>query len=462
MTAPSLSVVVPAYNEARRLPASLARVRAYLRARGREYEIVVVDDGSSDTTSQVARDAGADVRVLRHEPNRGKGYAVRRGMLAATGARRLITDADLSTPIEELAKLEAEIERGFDVAIGSRAVAGALIEVHQPAYREVMGRLFNRLVQALLLPGLRDTQCGFKLFTDRAAQAAFSVSSLDGFSFDVEALYVARHRGLRIAEVPVTWRNDAATRVGLGGGAAAFADLAAHPPPRAARGLRRPRGNGRRAPHVAHVRALPQLAHPGLDPLVERAALESGAQRFLLVLEGGPGRAAGLLVVPGLAQLVVAHAHLRPEAELHVLEDGDLAPEEPPQVRLLHLRAQGGPLRDEERERAILLLGRDVRLRQPRRLDVHQPLVDRRLAGRLLGEAAHHREGANVAPEQRPLLHHRDDALEGLHPGRGRRRLREGEPRNEGGDEREGARTHSRSRSGGGTARRRRAAGSRM
>ena len=225
MTAPSLSVVVPAYNEARRLPASLARVRAYLRGRGREYEIVVVDDGSSDTTSQVARDAGADVRVLRHEPNRGKGYAVRRGMLAATGARRLITDADLSTPIEELAKLEAEIERGFDVAIGSRAVAGALIEVHQPAYREVMGRLFNRLVQALLLPGLRDTQCGFKLFTDRAAQAAFSVSSLDGFSFDVEALYVAGHRGLRIAEVPVTWRNDAATRVGLGGGAAAFADL---------------------------------------------------------------------------------------------------------------------------------------------------------------------------------------------------------------------------------------------
>ena len=225
MTAPSLSVVVPAYNEARRLPATLARVRAYLRGRGREHEIVVVDDGSSDTTAQVARDAGADVRVLRHEPNRGKGYAVRRGMLAATGARRLITDADLSTPIEELAKLEAEIERGFDVAIGSRAVAGALIEVHQPAYREVMGRLFNRLVQALLLPGLRDTQCGFKLFTARAAQAAFSVSSLDGFSFDVEALYVARHRGLRIAEVPVTWRNDAATRVGLGGGAAAFADL---------------------------------------------------------------------------------------------------------------------------------------------------------------------------------------------------------------------------------------------
>jgi dolichyl-phosphate beta-glucosyltransferase len=198
MTAPSLSVVVPAYNEARRLPATLARVRAHLRDLGRQHEIVVVDDGSSDTTADVARDAGDDVRVLRHEPNRGKGYAVRRGMLAATGARRLITDADLSTPIE----------------------------VHQPAYREAMGRLFNRLVQALLLPGLQDTQCGFKLFTARAAQAAFSASSLDGFCFDVEALYVARHKGLRVAEVPVTWRNDAATRVGLGGGAAAFVDLA--------------------------------------------------------------------------------------------------------------------------------------------------------------------------------------------------------------------------------------------
>jgi dolichyl-phosphate beta-glucosyltransferase len=225
MTAPSLSVVVPAYNEAPRLPGTLASVRAYLRGLGREHEIVVVDDGSTDATADVARAAGDDVRVLRHETNRGKGYAVRRGMLAATGARRLMTDADLSTPIEELAKLEAHIERGFDIAIASRAVAGARIEVHQPAYREAMGRLFNVLVQGLLLRGLADTQCGFKLFTARAAEAAFLRCRLDGFSFDVEALYVARHRGLRIAEVPVTWRNDAATRVGLGGGAAAFADL---------------------------------------------------------------------------------------------------------------------------------------------------------------------------------------------------------------------------------------------
>ena len=225
MTAPLLSVVIPAFNEARRLPATLARVGEHLAAQGRPHEILVVDDGSADGTADVARAGGADVRVLRHEPNRGKGYAVRRGMLAATGARRLMTDADLSTPIEELARLEAELDRGWDVAIGSRAVAGARVEVHQPAYREAMGRVFNVLVQVLLLPGLADTQCGFKLFTAGAADTAFGACRLDGFCFDVEALYVARRRGLRIAEVPVVWRNDAATRVSLGGGGTAFLDL---------------------------------------------------------------------------------------------------------------------------------------------------------------------------------------------------------------------------------------------
>jgi len=220
---PVLSVVIPAYNEARRLPATLERVGAYLAAQGVAHEILVIDDGSADATADLAR--GESVRVLRHEPNRGKGYAVRRGMLAAAGARRLMTDADLSTPIEEMPRLEAEIDRGFDVAVGSRALPGARIEVHQPAYREAMGRAFNVMVQAILLPGLHDTQCGFKLFTARAAEAAFGACRLDGFSFDVEALFVARRLGLRIAEVPVRWRNDAATRVGFGGGGAAFLDL---------------------------------------------------------------------------------------------------------------------------------------------------------------------------------------------------------------------------------------------
>ncbi len=226
MSAKHLSVVIPAYNEEERLPRTLARLNAYLEARRFPYEIVVVDDGSSDGTAERARVAGGShVIVLRHEPNRGKGYAARRGMLAAGGALRLMTDADLSTPIEELARLEASLADGHDVAIGSRGVAGANIEVHQPWYREAMGRLFNLLVRLLALPGLHDTQCGFKLFTAAAAESAFGPARIDGFSFDVEVLYIARRRGLRIAEVPVTWRNDVATRVSLVRGGLAFLDV---------------------------------------------------------------------------------------------------------------------------------------------------------------------------------------------------------------------------------------------
>ena len=226
MTAPRLSVVIPAFNEAERLPRTLARVNAYLSARGADYEIVLVDDGSTDGTAESARAAGgAALTLLRHQPNRGKGYAVRRGMLAARGVLRLMTDADLSTPIEDLSRLEAALVGGHEVAIGSRAVPGAKVEVRQPWYREAMGRLFNRLVRLLVLPGLYDTQCGFKLFTAQAAEAAFRPALLDGFSFDVEALFIARRLGLGIAEVPVTWRNDAATRVGLLRGAQAFLDL---------------------------------------------------------------------------------------------------------------------------------------------------------------------------------------------------------------------------------------------
>jgi dolichyl-phosphate beta-glucosyltransferase len=222
----ALSVVIPAWNEEARLPATLARITGYLTPRGQTFEVLVVDDGSTDATASVVLSLDSPVvRLLRSASNRGKGHAVREGMLAARGERRLMTDADLSTPIEDLPRLEQALAEGASVAIGSRALPGSHVLVRQGTFREGMGRLFNLAVRALLLPDLKDTQCGFKLFTAQAAMDAFSATRLEGFCFDVEALVAARARGHRIAEVPVTWRNDAATRVGLWKGARAFVDL---------------------------------------------------------------------------------------------------------------------------------------------------------------------------------------------------------------------------------------------
>jgi len=223
VTPPALSIVIPAFNEAERLPRTLERIAAHLAGGGSGGEVLVVDDGSRDGTAERAEAMGAT--VLRNGANRGKGFAVRRGMLAAQGRRRLMTDADLSTPIEELDRLAARMDEGYDVVIGSRALPESRIEVHQPWFRENMGRLFNLFVRGLVVPGIRDTQCGFKLFTAEAARAVFSAARLDGFSFDVEALFLAARRGYRIAEVPVLWRNDAASRVSLRRGFLAFPDL---------------------------------------------------------------------------------------------------------------------------------------------------------------------------------------------------------------------------------------------
>jgi dolichyl-phosphate beta-glucosyltransferase len=213
---PELSIVVPCYNEEQRLPRTIELIERYLAGKGVSYELILVDDGSSDGTRKIM-DAAAErnpaVRLEALPQNRGKGRALAEGVAAARGAEILVTDADLSTPIEEIDKLRAELAKGAGVAIASRALKGSRVEVSQPIYRVLMGKAFNLLVQAVLLPGIWDTQCGFKLFRADVAHDAFAALTTDGFGYDPEVLYRAARRGVRIVEVPVVWRNSAPTKV---------------------------------------------------------------------------------------------------------------------------------------------------------------------------------------------------------------------------------------------------------
>jgi dolichyl-phosphate beta-glucosyltransferase len=209
-----LSVVVPCYNEAERLPWSLRKVEAYLLDRV-TFELILVDDGSCDSTPRLIKEAVAAspyVRAVTLPVNRGKGRALKEGIALSQGQMVLASDADFSTPIEELSKLERAIEAGADIAIGSRAKRGAR-EVDQPIHRRVMGKGFNLLVQGLLLPGIWDTQCGFKLFKGDVARQLFTQLSTSGFAYDVEILVLARRSGFTVSEVPVRWINSATTRV---------------------------------------------------------------------------------------------------------------------------------------------------------------------------------------------------------------------------------------------------------
>ena len=225
----SLSIVIPAFNEERRLPATIARLRCYLAHANWEFsEIVVVDDGSSDATVRVVQNmepVGAPIRAMRNPGNRGKGYAVRNGVQKAKGEWTLITDADLSTPIEELEKLwSAARDSGAPVIIGSRALDRSLIGVHQPLLRESAGRLFNLAVRWITGLPFQDTQCGFKLMETRAAREIFRRQQIERFGFDVEALFIARQLGYSVVEVPVKWNDVAGTKVSTIGGVAAFLD----------------------------------------------------------------------------------------------------------------------------------------------------------------------------------------------------------------------------------------------
>ena len=198
---PSLSVVVPAYNEEVRLNATLPVVLDYLETSHRSFEVLVVDDGSADSTRDVAHAfASRGVRALRLERNSGKGAALRRGVLESSGDHVLLTDADLSTPISEVERQEPVLERA-DLVFGSRAASGSRIDQPQPQLRQWMGKTFNFMIRTLVAGGIRDTQCGFKL--------------LDGFAYDVELLWLARQRGLRVAEVGVVWNHSPDSKVHL-------------------------------------------------------------------------------------------------------------------------------------------------------------------------------------------------------------------------------------------------------
>ncbi|MBI5220746.1 MAG: glycosyltransferase family 2 protein [Candidatus Liptonbacteria bacterium] len=233
---PYLSVVIPAYNEAERIPLTLIDIDRHLSSAPYTYEILVVNDGSRDKTAEVVRGMAATIKNLKlvdNARNQGKGGVVRQGMLLAKGQVRIFTDADNSTSIDQFAQMipffssgrtspeampaarggSSSGGQGYQVVIGSRAIRGASLDPPQPLYRQIPGKIGNLLIQILLLPGLWDTQCGFKAFTAEAAEKVFTLSQIHGWAFDVEVLALAKRLGYRIKEVPVHWVNNLLSRV---------------------------------------------------------------------------------------------------------------------------------------------------------------------------------------------------------------------------------------------------------
>jgi len=213
---PQYSIIIPAYNEDARIEGTLKKVTAFIAAQNWDAEIIVVNDGSNDGTVGIVERYAKDnprMRLIANPGNRGKGYSVRNGMLQAAGEILLFSDADLSSPIEEAPKLFDAIAKGADVAIGSRWLQAKLQTQRQPLYRQLFGRIFNRLLRTMLALPFKDTQCGFKAFTRQAAQAIFPLQRIERWGFDPEVLFLARRFGFRIVEVPVEWAHREGTRI---------------------------------------------------------------------------------------------------------------------------------------------------------------------------------------------------------------------------------------------------------
>lgn len=211
MAKPYLSVIIPAYNEAKRLPLTLIDIDRHLSKEEFSYEILVVNDGSKDATSEIVRRFSflmENLKVVDLAENKGKGAAVRQGMLSAKGNWRLFMDADNSTAVSEFAKMLPYFKEDYNIVIGSRSVRGAKLSPPQPLYRRLVGKLGNLLIQFLLLRGIWDSQCGFKCFSEEAAERIFPLTKINGWSFDIEVLALARHFGYRIKEIPVFWSNS--------------------------------------------------------------------------------------------------------------------------------------------------------------------------------------------------------------------------------------------------------------
>ena len=216
MASPSLSIVIPAYNESARIGATLARVLECVEQRGWDAEVLVVDDGSADDTAAIVTAWSRNhprLKLLHNGKNRGKGYSVRHGLLAATGDVVMFTDADLSSPMEEAERLLAALEKGADVAIGSRWLDRSRQTIHQPLYRQFFGRCFNWVTRAVMGLPFKDTQCGFKAFKREAAQIIFKLQRIERWGFDPELLFIARKLRMRVVEVPVTWGHDERSRM---------------------------------------------------------------------------------------------------------------------------------------------------------------------------------------------------------------------------------------------------------